>query len=780
MTESNSKKTNAVKSRFQLIPIILLLSLPAGPAVAQLEGLLKAQSPNGKSEKKSSVPIGQQLEIWKAEVDADLANLEKLTQAGGLPPNAGNPEVEARNRTLERTQLAIGRHFDALKSISENGLALDAARKSLKEWTGYGEKSPTSILVVDELNNRKQAIIEKKASDQSSLEIYHRTLNGWLEDSKKLETKISEAQKAHDAPSADKRATLWNLTVEKERQRLLFIQSSALQQTIAAIKTGIQTHDAELALLNQKITEAEKTASLREEDITQIKAASSDRQKALRTETEALRSRQNKAASDESKALEDLQKIQASPNPDPALVELAEITLEAARARVSSIQQMITSIESFSQIEAFIPEAYQHRLVLLDSGSTPRERQESIAALQSLHQRLTAWDVVANNSLKAITAALTNEQVRSNALPADDPRTTFSNRIRTTLWERQALLQRLIQSISIQLSTLDSWLALYLSTHQTPFHERLIGSLGTLRDAVKRIWNFPVNQYEEVIEKDGQRIITLRDISLGTVLIGIVLFIIAYCIAANISKRIQRALVRRKFIGENQARTLRNWLMLIVAFLLALATLNWLSIPLTIFAFLAGALAIGVGFGTQTIIRNFISGIILLFERKVRVGDTIEVDGVVGVVSEINTRSSIVRGFNGIENLIPNSLFLENRVVNWTLHNRNIRREIRLGVTYGAPTQEVIRILTEAADRHGLVLKDPAPIATLANFGDNSLDFILYFWIEQNEKTSAIVVESDLRIMIEKRLTEAGISVPFPQRDVHLEMSKPLQISLTR
>lgn len=780
MTESNSKKTNAVKSRFQLIPIILLLALPAGPAGAQLEGLLKAQSPNGKSEKKSSVPIGQQLEIWKAEVDADLANLEKLTQAGGLPPNAGNPEVEGRKRTLERTQLAIGRHFDALKSISENGLALDAARKSLKEWTGYGEKPPTSILVVDELNNRKQAIIEKKASDQSSLEIYHRTLNGWLEDSKKLETKISEAQKAHDAPSADKRATLWNLTVEKERQRLLFIQSSALQQTIAAIKTGIQTHDAELALLNQKITEAEKTASLREEDITQIKAASSDRQKALRTETEALRSRQNKAASDESKALEDLQKIQASPNPDPALVELAEITLEAARARVSSIQQMITSIESFSQIEAFIPEAYQHRLVLLDSGSTPRERQESIAALQSLHQRLTAWDVVANNSLKAITAALTNEQVRSNALPADDPRTTFSNRIRTTLWERQALLQRLIQSISIQLSTLDSWLALYLSTHQTPFHERLIGSLGTVRDAVKRIWNFPVNQYEEVIEKDGQRIITLRDISLGTVLIGIVLFIIAYCIAANISKRIQRALVRRKFIGENQARTLRNWLMLIVAFLLALATLNWLSIPLTIFAFLAGALAIGVGFGTQTIIRNFISGIILLFERKVRVGDTIEVDGVVGVVSEINTRSSIVRGFNGIENLIPNSLFLENRVVNWTLHNRNIRREIRLGVTYGAPTQEVIRILTEAADRHGLVLKDPAPIATLANFGDNSLDFILYFWIEQNEKTSAIVVESDLRIMIEKRLTEAGISVPFPQRDVHLEMSKPLQISLTR
>lgn len=780
MTESNSKKTNAVKSNIYLTSIILLLGLLAQPAPAQLEGLLKPQGANEKPAKKSSLPIDQQLEIWKKEVGEDLARLEKFAEPNSLPPDISASDLDTRKRTLERTQLAISRHFDVIKSISENQLALETTRKSLKEWSGYGDKPPTSILVVDELNNRKQAVIEKKASDQSSLDIYNQTLNGWLEDSKKLETKISEVQKAHDAQGGDKRTTLWNLEVEKEKQRLLFIQSSALQQSIAAIKSSIQTHDAELGLLDKKINEAAKTATLTEEDITQIKAASSDRQKSLRAETEVLRGRQNKASADESKALEALQKIKAAENPDPAGIELAEITLEAAQARVSSIQQMITSVESFSQIEAFIPEAYQHRLVLLNPKSSSGERKESIAALQSLQQRLTAWEVVANNELKSITAALTNEQARSNAFPADDPRLTFSNRIRTSLWERQALIQRLAQSISIQLRTLDSWLSAYLSVNKTPLHVRLVDSLGSVWDSAKRVWNFPVNRYEEVIEKDGQRIVTMREVSLGTIIIGIVLFIIAYCAAANISKRIQRALVRRKIIGENQARTLRNWLMLIVAFLLALATLNWLNIPLTIFAFLAGALAIGVGFGTQTIIKNFISGIILLFERKVRVGDTIEVDGVVGVVSEINTRSSIVRGFNGIENLIPNSLFLENRVVNWTLHNRNIRREIRLGVTYGAPTQDVIKILTEAADRHGLVLKDPAPIATLANFGDNSLDFILYFWIEQNEKTSAIVVESDLRIMIDKRLAESGISVPFPQRDVHLEMSKPLQISLTR
>ena len=608
--------------------------------------------------------------------------------------------------------------------------------------------------------------------------IFERTLNEWIEDSKKTEERITQAQKAYDAAGDQKTTALWNLETEKEKQRLLFIQSSVLKHSISALKSSIQKYDIESGLLDKKIREAELTATLTEDDIRKIKEASSDRQKSLRTELEVLRGRQSKTSADEAKALAELEKIKASENPDPAAVELAEITYEAAQARVSSIQQMISSLESSGQIEAFIPEAYQHRLVLLNPESSSDDRKDAIASLQSLQQRLLAWETIANNDLKSITAALGNQQARATAFPADDPRLTALNRIRTTLWERQALIQRLTQSISTQIRMLDGWLSVYLKKNKTPWNEKVSDSFGNIWDAIKRIWNISVNQYEQVIERDGQRIAQLRDVTLGSVIMALVLFIFAYLVAANISRRIQQVLVRKKIIGENQARTLRNWLMLIVGFLLALATLNWLNIPLTIFAFLAGALAIGVGFGTQTMIKNFISGIILLFERKVRVGDTIEVDGVVGVVSEINTRSSIIRSFNGIENLVPNSLFLENRVVNWTLNNRLIRREIKIGVTYGTSTQDVIRILTEAADRHGLVLDDPAPVATLSNFGDNSLDFTLYFWIEQNDKTSAIVVESDLRLMIEKRLSETGITVPFPQRDVHLTTSEPLKVEL--
>ncbi len=276
------------------------------------------------------------------------------------------------------------------------------------------------------------------------------------------------------------------------------------------------------------------------------------------------------------------------------------------------------------------------------------------------------------------------------------------------------------------------------------------------------------------------KVTNIRFVRLGTVVSAIFLFILAYLIAAKISRRLQKEFVSRHLIEDAQARTLRNWIMLVVAMLLALATLSWLSIPLTIFAFLAGALAIGVGFGTQTMIKNFISGIILLFERKVRVGDIIEVDGTLGVVSEINTRSSIVRGFNGIENLIPNSLFLENKVVNWTLNSSFLRRELDLGVAYGTSPQKVIEILNEAADRHGLILKDPAPFSVFETFADNSLNFRLYYWVELNDKTNSLIVGSDLRIMIEKKLAETGIGVPFPQRDIHLNTGTPMQVELTR
>jgi small-conductance mechanosensitive channel len=253
-------------------------------------------------------------------------------------------------------------------------------------------------------------------------------------------------------------------------------------------------------------------------------------------------------------------------------------------------------------------------------------------------------------------------------------------------------------------------------------------------------------------------------------------FFIGYWVASRVARRIQSGLVGRGHLADAQARTLRNWAMIVVGMFLVLGTLAFMRIPLTVFAFFGGALAIGLGFGTQTLIKNFVSGIIVLVERKVRVGDLVDVDGITGTVTEINTRSSVVRGPDDVETMIPNSVLLDNRVTNWTLTNRRMRRCLRVGVAYGTPPSKVMAVLTEVAGRHGLVCNEPAPFAVFEDFGESALVFALYFWLELPGSSNPLVITSDLRLMIEKRFSETGCGVPFPQRDIHLSAAQPLQV----
>jgi small-conductance mechanosensitive channel len=208
--------------------------------------------------------------------------------------------------------------------------------------------------------------------------------------------------------------------------------------------------------------------------------------------------------------------------------------------------------------------------------------------------------------------------------------------------------------------------------------------------------------------------------------------------------------------------------------------LDLARIPLSVFAFAGGALAIGVGFGTQTLIKNLISGVFILFERQIRVGDVIELDGATGTVTAVDIRSCTVRGFDGVESVIPNSMLLEQRVTNWTLSNATLRRSVSVGVAYGSPTREVARILAECATQHERIVRLPAPRVIFQDFGDSTLVFTLYFWIEITPENPTLQVMSDLRFMIEERLTAAGIVIAFPQRDVHLDVAEPIRVEMVQ
>jgi potassium efflux system protein len=212
--------------------------------------------------------------------------------------------------------------------------------------------------------------------------------------------------------------------------------------------------------------------------------------------------------------------------------------------------------------------------------------------------------------------------------------------------------------------------------------------------------------------------------------------------------------------------------------LFTLLALRFVNVPLTLFTFLGGAIAIGVGFGSQNILNNFISGLVLLVERPIRVGDLIQLEDLYGTVEHIGTRSTCVRTATNMEIIIPNSTFLQSNVQNLTLGDNKVRTSVAVGLAYGSPTRDAARLLKRAAQEHGRVLESPEPFVWFVDFGDNALNFELHFWVEVRNLSEQKRVESDMRFKIDHLFRDAGISIAYPQRDIHLDNTRPLTIQL--
>jgi small-conductance mechanosensitive channel len=269
-------------------------------------------------------------------------------------------------------------------------------------------------------------------------------------------------------------------------------------------------------------------------------------------------------------------------------------------------------------------------------------------------------------------------------------------------------------------------------------------------------------------------------ITVGKVVVALAGIVIALALAGLVARWGARTSRRSFSLGESQSLIVEKIVFFPAAALMVFTILNWLSIPLGAFTFLGGALAIGVGFGAQNLMNNFISGLILLTERQIKVGDIIEVGPSTGRITHLGTRCSRLRKFDGVEVLIPNSAFLEKEVTNWTLNDPLHRYDFTVGVAYGTPAERVIEILLKALVEQPEVMKDPEPGVFFENFGDSSLVFRLYYWLEVGGLTDARQVGSDIRRRIDRDFREAGIEMPFPQRDLHLRSPEVLQVRLEK
>ncbi len=265
-------------------------------------------------------------------------------------------------------------------------------------------------------------------------------------------------------------------------------------------------------------------------------------------------------------------------------------------------------------------------------------------------------------------------------------------------------------------------------------------------------------------------------ISVSQIVIAILTLLVGILLAKIISRRVAKTFLPRFHIEPGPASAIQTVLFYVLITAVAILSLQIAGVPLTVFTIFGGAVAIGVGFGSQNIANNFISGLILLMERPIQVGDLIEVQGEIGMVQKIGARATHLTNYKGITSVVPNSIILENRVGNYFLPDRTMRAIISVGVAYGSDVQLVKKVLESVLEDNVRVLEHPQNRVLFMNFGDSSLDFELHFMIMPRDSLDRRQIESDLRFKIDELFREHNITIPFPQRDINIKPSPPVHV----
>ena len=284
-----------------------------------------------------------------------------------------------------------------------------------------------------------------------------------------------------------------------------------------------------------------------------------------------------------------------------------------------------------------------------------------------------------------------------------------------------------------------------------------------------------LNDLKAIFDLDLVTMPSGQVITVGQAVSVLVLLVVGYVggrlIGFMLGRRLEKTRLRPDVIY-----ILKRMVFFTILVLVVITALGLLGIPLTAFAFATGALAIGIGFGAQNIINNFISGWILMAERPIRIDDFIEIDAWQGIVERVGNRSTRIRRSDGVHLLVPNSQLLERTVVNWTLVDQSIRTTVRVGVEYGSPVRLVSELIMKAVAGQTQVKTTPEPTVVFEDFGDNALIFDAYFWCDVTGEKLLREIRSDIRFRICDLFAENNVIVAFPQRDVHLDTKDALEI----
>ncbi|MCA9840515.1 MAG: mechanosensitive ion channel [Cyanobacteria bacterium HKST-UBA03] len=781
--------------------VILLTSLLAGlvaglvatapRAEAQLLEIMNQTAPanqagdtkQSEAEQASDKPIEAQIQ----ELENKLLTAQRRKQAfmaresyeSVQPLGISLSDYERKKFLLGLVAQTYEDHIDALKKLTSVKNRDKDVQQAMVSWQGFGQKPPYSIDWVDELRDevhasqlKIQALGVQEDILHQDIESFKKSLHEAQAEFRQLSTQLKSAPNESIAEQIKWQQSLLAVRIELSEAKL---QGAVTEKQI--IRDSRQLALDELTFQEKKLGVAVKASPL------------------------------NKASLDEKLKANNQEKLQVNRRLDTVLQQDDQATgnLQSARKQLADYRNQLM------KTDAEQTQAQRERLQTIENNFELRQAQLETVQVQvemlRLSQTLLDYEAyswksryeLATNREKVDTADMYSKILRAmdkiehfepyfqsnlshvNALIDQNQRidSPHNKALVETYQEQAEAYVQVLNRLKQVKRLLERWKQeLDEQRTELPLADQLHDKTHELMNWLESIWDFELFTVDEPVIINGQVITDHRGITLSNMLIAFSILILGMVVLRFSTKRFSALAISRFKWHPNRVVLFNKWLYYLMVAGLVLLAMGMADIPMTIFAFLGGALAIAAGFGARNLLNNFLSGIILLIERPVKLGDIVDVEGTRGTLERIGIRCSHVRRFDGIDILIPNGDLLEKNVINWTLSNRQLRGSLSVGVAYGSPTEAVRDILFEVVRDHPSTLPVPEPIVLFEDFADSALNFRVFYWLTVSSEMDMYITASDLRFEIEHRFRGAGITIAFPQRDMHLDTSTPLQVTV--
>ena len=701
------------------------------------------------------------------EISADIARLR--------------PSVEAQLEGLNLTS------SDIAKRISELSALTQKASDDMAAWGYSPEQRETHTRVLSELSLAYAAYSSILSGLTSGIEApvsvdvstLGNTASPDINTSDSLRREITKVSRGLDVQ-------VFYLQSKLSKLRLDLAEASTLAKQLKEAQEGGQalelprTHvlDLERVRMNVALTRSQVRAQKSAFDsnvstIQRLRRRLSDMQEKLSFPQELLDANLEKLQARLSELTEEMNSARraldsansslirsrtALGSADVNVLTTATSSYMARSARVNYWEHMVSLIDDEIVLTREAQQVWRNRYKLFHDQAAGDEiwklREDSEARISELQRQLDGVRTMESTTLRQIDQ--TQEQGKTEGISsviqqnitqaAENQRKIVSdifNRYESLIPNAVFLEQRLNSEANDNLSTL-----------------RLAEKVGSFsKETVMGFLN------TELWQGEGY------SVTVSKLVIALLVFLSSFFLSSWGSHWIKRRMLKRFKASVTAANAVQRITFYILWVAFALIALNIVKIPLTAFAFMGGAIAVGLGFGMQNIFNNLISGFIVIFSRPFKVNDIVEVAGTSGVVEDIGSRSTTIKTWDGLDVVLPNRYFLENSVTNWTGSDLRKREILKVSVSYEADSREVEKLLLDVVNGHSSVLKNPAPFVIFKEFGDDGLEFEIYYWIELR-KASGVKVSSDMRHHIAAVFRREGINIPYPQRDIHIIAQK--------